>query len=394
MATQFIKPPQEVSLCQITQGLYGCPIEISSRIRGKRGIGKMMALPNKERLAQPTTFKPFMQEFVMLLEVTSRAGNYKVARAIRSASTKGYDVVYMVLFKFLVAIVTLAMLALILSLNIFLSMRACRLLLESSTFIGMRPISFWMFLRVNFSSLSTLLHILPIVISSVSRAVLCVQTIIITNTGFMILSIFLIHIAPIPGFLCQISLPSCRFTWLAFRMQRPLFSISQIKVLSSSRLNSLACSALSKSLRRSIQGFFSITPNLAFRAFAYFAQCCQVIRFGLVGPKELFGSRLMLVTASTKLQWVRLLWGWIDLTSQISNRLHAQCIKIKRALGYILRYSSIHSLGHSLLSRPPVIAVTRGTNHIQLPQVYHKPAPQARLCPFLSLKQRRFLHEI
>ena len=248
-------------------------------------------------------------------------------------------------------------------------MSASHLVLESPALISVHPISFWMPLGINSSVCSTLLCILPVVIARISYIIWPILLIMLANAGFLIFNIALVYIVPIVWMPLQVSLPATCFAWLALRMQYSSLSISQVKVFSSSRFNIVACSTFSKSLWKRIQGFISIASSLTFGAFADFTQGTQAVGFSSVRPEELPCSGFVLVTARTKLQWVRLLWTWIDF--QIFNRLRAQYFKIKCALDNVLRYTCLHSLGQLLAITAPAITSSAGPNtYSNVPQVY------------------------
>lgn len=60
-----------------------------------------------------------------------------------------------------------------------------------------------------------------------------------------------------------------------------------------------------------------------------------------------------------------------DGSRNVFNGLVAECVKIECALSQVLRYTGIHGRNLQLsFIAAPVIAVTRGQNHIQLPQHY------------------------
>jgi len=75
-------------------------------------------------LQQSTAFRPFMQQFIMFAAITGRASYHEVFRAIRAASTERYHVVNMVRCQLPFAVVTLALLSLVLLLNILSGMTA------------------------------------------------------------------------------------------------------------------------------------------------------------------------------------------------------------------------------------------------------------------------------
>lgn len=57
---------------------------------------------------------------------------------------------------------------------------------------------------------------------------------------------------------------------------------------------------------------------------------------------------------------------WLYLRDWAINGLHAECFKIKGVLSVIFWYTAIHSLGHSLLSRPGLYRVAPGQHHVYL----------------------------
>jgi hypothetical protein len=83
-------------------------------------------------LQQTTTFKKLMRKFLILPHITSRAGNNKVIRPIRSPTTQGDYMVNMVVFAHvLMAVVTQVLLPLKLEKNILLGKSARRTLFIS-----------------------------------------------------------------------------------------------------------------------------------------------------------------------------------------------------------------------------------------------------------------------
>lgn len=85
-------------------------------------------------LQQPTTFGPFMGQFVVFGRVAMRAGDDKIFGPIRTAATQRDDMIYMVsIIEFFAAPIAFAFLSLVLGFNVSLSVLTFGIAYEGTT---------------------------------------------------------------------------------------------------------------------------------------------------------------------------------------------------------------------------------------------------------------------
>src|SRR6266568_3719421 len=129
-------------------------------------------------LEQSTTLYPFMQKLILLAHIALRTGYRQIIWRIRTATRQGYHMVNVVSIltftQFLTTIVTLALLPLVLSLNIFNGMASWGFLFQSYSISRIRayqfPISVGIFSTLCLAFLFVDLRILFVLFSTASFA--------------------------------------------------------------------------------------------------------------------------------------------------------------------------------------------------------------------------------
>ena len=399
-------------------------------------------------LKQSATFRPFMEQLSAFAGIARRAGNNQIARIIRSSFGEGHNMVYMVgmlaLPQLLFTVVAPIALSFELISNIMGGKAAFSAFLECTPSMAfctgnhLPTISFFVCLSIQCATFTYIISVLLVPLFLILKKrfpMTLLVNCVIRLYSFPIsrIALFLLCIDPLfidgiitsstcidPLFIFLIMPSSYRFTLftlciatLAFRdfffMLFPVSFVFRENIFFVSLIIHLALFFYLFLVFFPVLlmlFFMSIIVTLSVCVEAYLALPIKSINTAVINRKVLGSSRRYIFALSATLHPFRnrlfyndglsifagftrrvppvfLLW-MLGKVGACGRKPFLTFEALLQGGIALLRYNNIH--GETILSssRPPVIALTRGTTHIYLPQVYHKSASQATLSPIAS----------